>query len=47
MRGERTKDLSDKYGLSPGRIRQLRREFHDDWQRFTAGAYELQLPHPV
>jgi len=34
--GQRTLDLSKKYGISPGRISQLRREFHDDWQRYTA-----------
>ena len=32
--GQRTLDLSRRYGLSPGRISQLRREFHDDWLRF-------------
>jgi hypothetical protein len=34
MRGERTQDVSNKFGLSPARISQLRRDFHDDWQRF-------------
>ena len=34
MIGQRTLDLSRRYGISPGRISQLRREFHDDWQRF-------------
>jgi hypothetical protein len=33
-RNERTQDLSRKYGISPGRIAQLRREFHLDWSRF-------------
>jgi hypothetical protein len=33
-RNERTKDLSQQFELSPGRISQLRREFHDDWLRF-------------
>jgi hypothetical protein len=32
--GERTLDVSDKYGISPARISQKRREYHDDWQRF-------------
>ena len=40
MVGERTQDVSQKYGLSPGRISQLRREFHDDWQRFGAAPGE-------
>lgn len=31
---ERTSDLSRKFDLSPGRISQLRREFHTDWQRY-------------
>ena len=34
MAGQRTLDLSRKYGISPGRVSQVRREFHDDWQRF-------------
>ena len=34
MIGQRTLDLSKKYGISPGRVSQVRREFHDDWQRF-------------
>ena len=32
--GQRTLDMSRRYGLSPGRVSQLRREFHDDWLRF-------------
>jgi hypothetical protein len=31
---ERTLDLSQRFGLSPGRISQLRRELRDDWWRF-------------
>jgi hypothetical protein len=34
MAGERTQDVSDRYGLSPARVSQLRREFQQDWQRF-------------
>ena len=34
MVGERTLDVAGKYGLSPGRVSQLRRELHDDWARF-------------
>lgn len=33
--GERTKHLSHKFGISPARVSQLRREYHDDWVRFT------------
>jgi len=33
---ERTIDLSQKFQLSSARISQLRRLYHDDWQRFTA-----------
>lgn len=29
-----TKELAAKHKVSPGRISQLRRELHDDWQRF-------------
>jgi hypothetical protein len=39
-RNERTQDLSRAFGVSPGRISQLRREFHADWQRFTGEASE-------
>jgi hypothetical protein len=31
---ERTKDLSRRFDLSPGRISQMRREFAWSWQRF-------------
>lgn len=33
--GERTLDLADRFGMSPGRVSQLRREFQDDWRAFT------------
>jgi hypothetical protein len=36
MVGERTMDVSKKFGVSPGRISQLRTDFHQDWSRFTA-----------
>jgi hypothetical protein len=32
--GERTLEVSRKYGISPGRVSQLRQEFHADWLRF-------------
>ena len=35
MAGGRTKDVSQKFGLSPGRVSQLRRDFLEDWRRFT------------
>src|SRR5262249_32640259 len=34
LQGERTLDVADKYGLSPGRVSQLRREFMASWERF-------------
>jgi hypothetical protein len=34
MTGERTLDVSAKFGLTQGRISQLRRDFYEDWQRF-------------
>jgi hypothetical protein len=34
MNDERTTDLAKKHGLTAGRVSQLRREFHDDWERF-------------
>jgi hypothetical protein len=36
MLGERTLDVSRKFGLTPGRVAQLRREFHDAWKRYCA-----------
>jgi hypothetical protein len=38
MRNERTMDLSKKFEVSPGRISQMRREFHAGWQRFCGDA---------
>ena len=35
--GQGTSDLSRKFGLSAGRVSQMRQEFHDDWVRFTDG----------
>jgi hypothetical protein len=34
--GHRTKDVAQKFGMSQGRVSQLRREFMQDWQHFTA-----------
>ena len=34
MLGENTGELARKFGLSPGRISQLRRDLHNDWRRF-------------
>ena len=36
MLGERTLDVAGKYGLSPGRVSQLRREFLRDWCRYIS-----------
>jgi hypothetical protein len=36
MLGERILEVAGKYGLSPGRVSQLRRELHDDWEHFCA-----------
>ena len=32
--GERTMDVAKRFGLSQGRISQMRNEFHDDWLAF-------------
>jgi hypothetical protein len=32
--GETTLELAGRHGLSPPRVSQLRRQFHDDWQKF-------------
>jgi hypothetical protein len=34
MRGERTLDVARKHGISPARVSQKRRDFHEDWRRF-------------
>ena len=34
MAGEGTGDVARKFGLSPGRVSQLRRQFQDDWDAF-------------
>jgi hypothetical protein len=36
--GHRTDELAEGYGISCGRISQLRRELHDDWERFHGEA---------
>jgi hypothetical protein len=36
MLGEPTSYVAGKYGLSPGRVSQLRREFLTDWRRFIS-----------
>jgi hypothetical protein len=36
--GERTLDVSRKFGLSPARVSQLRRQFKKDWSRFVGDA---------
>jgi hypothetical protein len=43
MVGERPLDLSRQHGVSPGRISQLRREFHDDWSRFCSDPQDIGL----
>lgn len=42
LAGERTLDVSHKFGMSPGRVSQLRQEFHQDWERFCEPDAELQ-----
>lgn len=34
MQGERPLDVARRHGLTPGRITQLRGQFHQDWQHF-------------
>ena len=41
MLGERTLDISQKYGISPGRVSQKRRQFQQDWRRFHGEVDEL------
>ena len=35
--GDRPTEIARKHGLSRGRVSQLRRELHDDWQAFQGG----------
>jgi hypothetical protein len=44
MVGERTLEVAGKYGLSSGRVSQLRREFLTDWRRFCG---DLAPPGPA
>ena len=46
MLGERTLDVARKFGLSPARISQLRREFKQDWQLFCADPADFEQPRP-
>lgn len=41
---ERTTDLSKQFEVSPARISQLRREFHDDWERFCGEIEAVPSP---
>jgi hypothetical protein len=38
---QRTRDLSRRFKVSPGRISQMRREFHRDWTRFIGDGEEM------
>jgi hypothetical protein len=46
MLGERTLDVARKFGLSPARVSQLRREFMRDWQLFCADPADFERPSP-
>jgi len=39
--GERTLDLAKRFGLSPARVSQLRREYQEDWQRYGSELVEV------
>lgn len=36
--GERTMHLARRFGISPARVSQLRRQYRDDWRQFTGEA---------
>lgn len=42
-RNERTKDLSRQFDLSPGRISQMRRQFHDGWEDFCGDSAAVEV----
>jgi DNA-binding NarL/FixJ family response regulator len=41
--GEAVRDIANRFGLTPGRISQMRRELCDSWQVFVADVAKLQL----
>ena len=41
MLGGRTKEVSRLFGLSPGRVSQLRRQLMEDWRRFCGELVEV------
>jgi hypothetical protein len=43
MAGQRTFDVAGKYGVSPARVSQLRREFQQDWERFCGATDAAEL----
>ena len=47
MIGERTRDVAHRYGLSPARVSQLRREFQSDWERFCGDGPGPRLAVPA
>jgi hypothetical protein len=40
MLNERTKNLSRKFGITPGRVSQMRREFRDNWRLYIGDVEE-------
>ena len=45
--GERTLALAQQFGLTPGRISQKRRQYHDDWERFCGDLPPGQPTQPA
>ena len=43
MLGERIRDVANRYGLSPSRVSQLRRDFYLDWAQFTADPADTSI----
>jgi hypothetical protein len=39
---ERTQALARQFGISPGRVSQLRRELHADWEQFCSDPVEIE-----
>lgn len=44
MKNERTLDLARKYRVTPGRISQLRRDYHADWELFCSDRAAAPAP---
>jgi hypothetical protein len=45
--GHSTAQVARQFGVSPGRISQIRRELHDSWVQFAGEAQDESLDHGI